>query len=94
MIQIIRACQLPSRGRGTSTRLRVLEGETIFFNDGICQNFARDSVHFGLRFILRDAAVESKFEILSLSYVVQTLVANLGECPMDGFTLRVEDTFF
>jgi hypothetical protein len=69
----------------------VFEGETVLFNDGIGQNFARDPLYFGVRFVLGDSAVESNFEILSLSYLVQTLITNLGQGAMDGLSLRIQN---
>jgi len=72
-------------------RALVFNGETKLFDNRVRENFARDPLYFRLRFILGDAAVESNFEILSLPYIVQTLVADFRKGAVDGLSLRIQN---
>ncbi len=65
-----------------------------FFDHRVRKNLARYPFHFGLRLVLRDAAIEGDFEILSLAYILQTLVADLFQSAVDGLALGVQHAFF
>jgi hypothetical protein len=67
------------------------EGEMKLFNDRVRQNIARDPLHFRVRLILGNAAVESNFEILSLPYFLQALVSDFRKRAVDSLPLRIQN---
>src|SRR5690242_6863664 len=69
------------------------QGETELFNDWIGQHFAGDALDFRLDLFAGQSPVQRKLKILSLANALQTLVAHLLKCALNGFALRVENAF-
>src|SRR5262249_44522597 len=69
------------------------QGEPEFFNYRIGQNFAGDALDLRLGFIVGKAPIERQFEILSLAHAFQAFIAHLFQRTLDGFALRVKDSF-
>jgi hypothetical protein len=63
------------------------------FNDWVGENFSRDAFDLGLRRLAVQPPLQRKFEILTLADFFQTLIAHLFERALDGFALRIENTF-
>ena len=76
------------------SRERLLsQGETVFFNDGISQDFAGDPFHFRLCLVARQATLQSQLEIFPLPNALQALVPHLLQSPMNRFALGIENAF-
>ena len=77
-----------------NSRERLLsQGETVFFNDGIGQDFAGDPLHFRLCLIARQATIQRQLEIFPLPNALQALVPHFLQSPMNRFALGIENTF-
>ena len=76
------------------SRERLLsQGETVFFNDGISQDFAGDPFHFRLCLVARQATIQSQLEIFPLPNALQALVPHFLQSPMNRFALGIENAF-
>src|SRR5258708_15895143 len=60
------------------------QGKTEFFNYGVGQNFAGDTLHFGRGLFPRESSVELQFAIFSLANALQTPVSHLLEVALDS----------
>src|ERR1700722_763399 len=77
----------------STDRRSVREGEAEFFNDRIGQHFPRDALDLGMSLFAAKSTGERKLEVFSLAHALQPLVAHLVESSLDGFALRIEDSF-
>ena len=76
-----------------SRELLLSQGETVFFNDGIGQDFAGDPFNFRLCLVARQAAIQSQLEIFPLPNALQAPVAHFLQSPMNRLALGVENAF-
>ena len=76
-----------------SRELLLSQGETVFFNDGIGQDFAGDPFHFRLCLVARQTTIQSQLEIFPLPNPLQALVPHLLQSPMNRFALGIENAF-
>ena len=76
-----------------SRELLLSQGETVFFNDGIGQDFAGNSFNFRLCLVARQATIQSQLEIFPLPNSLQALVPHLLQSPMNRFALGIKDAF-
>jgi hypothetical protein len=76
-----------------SRELLLSQGETVFFNDRIGQDFAGDSFNFRLCLVARQATIQSQLEIFPLPNSLQALVPHLLQSPLNRFALGIEDAF-
>src|ERR1700753_2327146 len=70
-----------------------LQGEAIFLNHRIRKHFPGNAIHLRLRLLAADTVVQRDFEVLALAQLVDAAVTHLLERAVNGFTLRVENTF-
>src|SRR5271157_1761083 len=70
-----------------------LELKAVFLDDGVGEDLAGDAIDLGLRVFAADARVERDLEVLALAQIVDALVPHFLQRAVNGFALRVEDTF-
>ncbi len=63
------------------------------FNDLVGKILSRDAFDLGLCLLAVQAPIQRKFEILALADFFQAFIAHLLERALDGFALRIENTF-
>src|SRR5277367_3803608 len=76
-----------------NSRNSVCEGAAKLFDHRVGQHFAGNTLHFGLRFVAAESAIERQFEVLALANFFQTLVAHLLKRTVNGLALGIENAF-
>ena len=76
-----------------SRELLLSQGETVFFDDGIGQDFAGNPFNFRLCLVARQTTIQSQLEIFALPNALQAFVPHLLQSPMNRFALGIENAF-